>query len=102
MVHVRNLQATAEVVPAPVAGAAAALAEETEIVLRWLEAPGVRIVELDGSWTCPVGGAGAVRHELEPAVAAALEVVGFDRDAGLEAAFRSGRRRSRDGYRRAG
>ena len=49
-------------------GAAAALAEETEIVLRWLEAPGVRMVELDGSWTCPVGGAGAVRHELEPAV----------------------------------
>ena len=103
MVHVRNLQATAEVVPAPAAGAVAALTEETEIVLRWLEAPGVRIVELDGSWTCPVGGAGAVRHELEPAVTAALEVVGFDRDAGLDAGLHGGGRpRSRDRYRRAG
>jgi DNA polymerase-3 subunit epsilon len=102
MVHVRNLQATAEVVPAPVAEAAAALTEETEIVLRWLEAPGVRIVELDGSWTCPVGGAGAVRHELEPAVAAAFDVVGFDRDASLDARPRGGRKRSRDRFRRAG
>ena len=103
MVHVRNLRATAEVVLAPVAGAAAALTEETEIVLRWLEAPGVRIVELDGSWTCPVGGAGAVRHELEPAVAAALEVVGFDRDADLDTGLRGGGRpRSRDRFRRAG
>jgi DNA polymerase-3 subunit epsilon len=102
MVHVRNLQATAEVVPAPVAEAAAALTEETEIVLRWLEAPGVRIVELDGSWTCPVGGAGAVRHELEPAVAAAVDVVGFDRDASLDAGPRGGRPRSRDRFRRAG
>ena len=102
MVHVRNLQATAEVVLAPVAGATAALTEETEIVLRWLEAPAVRIVELDGSWTCPVGGAGAVRHELEPAVAAALEVVGFDRDASLDAGLRGGRSRRRDRYQRAG
>ena len=102
MVHVRNLQATAEVVLAPLAGAAAALTEETEIVLRWLEAPGVRIVELDGSWTCPVGGAGAVRHELEPAVAAALEVVGFDRDASHDAGLRGGRSRRRDRYQRAG
>jgi DNA polymerase-3 subunit epsilon len=80
MVSVRTLQATAEVVPPPSPDRPSALVEETEILLRWLEAPGVRIVELDGIWTCPVGGAGAVRHELEPAVAAALEVVGFDHD----------------------
>ncbi|MDC5696719.1 DEDD exonuclease domain-containing protein [Intrasporangium calvum] len=98
MVHVRLLQVTAEVVPPPAPGSAAALVEETELLLRWLEAPGVRIVELDGSWTCPVGGAGALRHELEPAVAAAHEVVGFDRDAGLEAS----RGRGRDRHRRAG
>ena len=38
----------------------AATAEETEKILRWLEAPGVRLVEVDGEWTCPVGG--ATRH----------------------------------------
>jgi DNA polymerase III subunit epsilon len=80
MVYVRTVQATAEVVPPPSPDRPSALVEETEVLLRWLEAPGVRIVELDGTWTCPVGGAGAVRHELEPAVAAAREVVGFDRD----------------------
>ena len=69
MVYVRSLQATAEVVPPPTPDRPSALVEETEILLRWLEGPGVRIVELDGTWTCPVGGAGSVRHELEPAVA---------------------------------
>jgi DNA polymerase-3 subunit epsilon len=102
MIHVRTLQATAEVVTAPAAGPAVALVEETEILLRWLEAPGVRIVELDGSWTCPVGGAGALRRELEPAVAAALEVVGFDRDAGLDAGRDVKRGGSRGRFRRAG
>ncbi len=70
--YVETLQATAEVVMAPAAVAAAAkpaahaaaLPEETELVLRWLESPGVRIVHLDGEWTCPVGGAGRVREEL--------------------------------------
>jgi DNA polymerase-3 subunit epsilon len=40
--------------------AAAATAEETEKVLRWLESPGIRLVDVDGEWTCPV--AGATRH----------------------------------------
>ncbi|OLT14775.1 endonuclease [Serinicoccus sp. CUA-874] len=44
----------------------AVLPEETELVLRWLESPGVRLVDLDGEWTCPVGGAGASRAQLEP------------------------------------
>ena len=38
----------------------AATAEETERVLRWLESPGIRLVDIDGEWTCPV--AGATRH----------------------------------------
>ena len=81
MVHVATLRATAEVVPAPAPGEHAALTEETEVLARWLEAPGVRIVEFEGAWTCPVGGAGSVRHELEPALASAHDVIGFDRDA---------------------
>ena len=52
---------TAAPAPAP-----AATAEEAEKILRWLETPGVRIVDLDGQWTCPVGGAAAARAELEP------------------------------------
>ena len=80
MPYVRSMQATAEVVPPSTPERPSALTEETETLLRWLEAPGVRIVELDGTWTCPVGGAGSVRSELEPAVASAHDVVGFDND----------------------
>jgi DNA polymerase-3 subunit epsilon len=47
----------------------AALPEETEIVLSWLEQPGVRLVAMDGgSWASPVGGAAAARTRLEAAV----------------------------------
>ena len=31
-----------------------------EQILRWLEQPGVRLVHVDGEWTCPVRG--AARH----------------------------------------
>lgn len=86
MVYAATMQATAEVVPTPPPGQPPALTEETETLLRWLESPGVRIVELQGHWTCPVGGAGSVRHELEPALAAAADavadVVGFDGERG--------------------
>jgi DNA polymerase-3 subunit epsilon len=60
MPFVQSLRATAEVVARPAGPAPAAYPEETELVLRWLESPGVRIVELDGQWSCPVGGAGSV------------------------------------------
>ena len=94
------MQATAEVVPAPTPERPSALTEETEILLRWLEAPGVRIVELDGTWTCPVGGAGSVRSELEPAVASAHDVVGFDNDVPARARSRRSRRPTRSSGRR--
>jgi DNA polymerase III subunit epsilon len=58
--YVASLRHSAETVrtgPGPVP---AASAEETEKVLRWLESPGVRLVDVDGEWTCPV--AGATRH----------------------------------------
>jgi DNA polymerase III subunit epsilon len=57
---VTGLRASAETVahaPGPVP---AATAEETEKVLRWLESPGVRLVDIVGEWVCPVGG--ATRH----------------------------------------
>jgi DNA polymerase-3 subunit epsilon len=61
MPHIAALRATAEVVDA-----GEVLPEETELVLRWLEEPGTRLVDLDGLWTCPVDGAGASRALLEP------------------------------------
>ncbi|MBD2758644.1 DEDD exonuclease domain-containing protein [Yimella sp. cx-573] len=65
MPYVKAMCDTAEVVAAPVAPAPAALPEETEKVLHWLEQPGVRIVHADIVWTCPVNGAGASRSQLE-------------------------------------
>ena len=76
------LRAGAEVVAPPVAPAPAALPEETEKVLRWLEAPGVRIVHLDGEWTCPMHGAGAARDRLEPLLRARAEVADFGETPG--------------------
>ena len=78
MVYVESLRATAEVVTAPAAPSPAATPEEAEIILRWLESPGARIVDLQGTWSCPVGGAGAVRAMLDPARPG--DVAPFDRD----------------------
>jgi DNA polymerase-3 subunit epsilon len=78
MPYIAALTASAEVV-APGAGPLpAGTPEEAEKVLRWLEAPGVRIVSLEGEWTCPVHGAGAARARLEPLAAAPRDAVGFD------------------------
>ncbi|GAA5151453.1 DEDD exonuclease domain-containing protein [Nocardioides marinquilinus] len=75
--YVDLLRAGAETVPPPPATPGpvpAATAEETERVLRWLEAPGVRLVDVDGEWTCPVAGAG--RH-LDLLAARRLEPAAF-------------------------
>ncbi|MEX0427423.1 DEDD exonuclease domain-containing protein [Nocardioides sp. DS6] len=55
--YVASLRASAETVPAAPGPVPAASAEETELVLRWLESPGIRLVDVDGEWTCPIGGA---------------------------------------------
>lgn len=60
MPHIDACTAMAEHVPAPAAPTGSALIEESELVLRWLETDGVRLVELDGRWCSPIGGAGAV------------------------------------------
>ncbi|MFJ2029239.1 DEDD exonuclease domain-containing protein [Streptosporangium sp. NPDC087985] len=61
------LVATAETVvpgpgPVPAAGA-----EETECILRWLETPGVRLVQVDGTWSLPINGAGRLKSLLDRA-----------------------------------
>jgi DNA polymerase-3 subunit epsilon len=63
----------------------AASTEETEKILRWLDSPGVRMVAIEGEWTCPVHGAGAARDMLDADPTAYRDVAGFDEpsDPGL-------------------
>ncbi|WP_409485564.1 DEDD exonuclease domain-containing protein [Arsenicicoccus dermatophilus] len=68
--HLEALRRTAEDVPTPPPGRHAAGVEEMELVLRWLEADGVRLVDLDGEWSCPARGAQREHARLEPLVAA--------------------------------
>ena len=58
--YVDTLRLSAETVLAAPGPVPAASAEETEKILRWLESPGIRLVDVDGEWSCPV--AGATRH----------------------------------------
>jgi DNA polymerase III subunit epsilon len=60
------LIATAETVTSAAAGpTACATAEEIECVLRWLDVPGTRLVDVVGTWSCPAYGAGGQRALLE-------------------------------------
>jgi DNA polymerase-3 subunit epsilon len=54
---VAQLRASAETVTPRPGPTPAASAEETERILRWLESEGIRLVHVEGEWTCPVGGA---------------------------------------------
>ncbi|WP_068689761.1 DEDD exonuclease domain-containing protein [Thermobifida halotolerans] len=58
----RALVATAETVPAGTGSLPRADAAETECLLRWLESPGTRLLEVERDWVCPVGGAERYRH----------------------------------------
>ena len=55
---VDTLLATAESVSSGFGPVPVATAEETELVLRWLESPGIRLVR--GAWQAPL--ASAARH----------------------------------------
>lgn len=57
MPYIDALVTSAEHVAAPATPLPAAIIEETEIIARWLETPGVRLVEVTGDWSCPVRGA---------------------------------------------
>ncbi|HEY8479246.1 MAG TPA: DEDD exonuclease domain-containing protein [Spirillospora sp.] len=76
--HVDALVATAETVFPPSGEApggvalgeppsAGATAEEMECILRWLDLPGVRLVEVHGTWTCPAHGAEGLRTWIDRA-----------------------------------
>ena len=54
--YVAALVATAESVLPGIGPLPCATAEESERILRWLELPGTRLVELDGVWVSPAGG----------------------------------------------
>lgn len=65
--YVDALVATAETVTAGPGPTPAAGAEETECILRWLEAPGVRLVQIEGGWSMPVRGAAPLKALLDRA-----------------------------------
>jgi DNA polymerase-3 subunit epsilon len=59
-----GLLATAETPDAP-AGEPAASVDETELVLRWLEKPGTRLVRVTGTLACAAPGTGAYSGFLD-------------------------------------
>lgn len=65
---IATLQSSGEHVEAPVAPAPAAHPEETDLVLTWLDQPGVRLVAIAGTWAHPVRSAQRLR---DPAAAVA-------------------------------
>ena len=89
--YVSGLRASAETVRPGLGPVPAASAEETEQILRWLESPGIRLVDIDGEWTCPV--AGASRHlAVHDAVEESRkELVPFDERRALPTVHRPAR-----------
>ena len=67
MPYVEAAVATAETVLPGQGPVPAATAAETEVVLRWLEEPGTRLVQLDGQWCSPAFGAGSYLEWLRNA-----------------------------------
>jgi len=53
--YLNDLLSSAETVNAPL-GTAATSPEETEVILRWLDTPGTRLVDLTGVLACPARG----------------------------------------------
>ncbi len=64
--YLAALVASAETVLPTFEPTPCASAEEMECVLRWLETPGTRLVELAGTWCSPAYGAGGAHARLHP------------------------------------
>jgi DNA polymerase-3 subunit epsilon len=73
-----RLTSDAETVLPGFGPAPAATPEETEKILRWLEFPGVRLVRVDGEWSCPLAGAESHRDLLDSISASRESLVPFD------------------------
>jgi DNA polymerase-3 subunit epsilon len=82
---VESLRAEAETVLAAPGPTPAASAEESERILRWLEQPGIRLVSVEGEWSCPIRGAGRHLALYDAAEAARHSAVPFD-ETGFQAA----------------
>jgi DNA polymerase-3 subunit epsilon len=88
---VEQLRASSESVAAGIGPTPAATVEETEKVMRWLESPGVRLVRVEGEWSCPVRGAArhlAVHDAVEQS---RLSLVPFDERRTLPTAHQPAR-----------
>ncbi len=73
-----DLRAGADTVVPGHGPAPAATPDESELVLRWLEHSGVRLVHVDGVWSCPVRGAESQRHLLDSIATSRDSLVPFD------------------------
>jgi DNA polymerase-3 subunit epsilon len=67
---VESLVATAEAVPPTVGPSLVAAVEESELILRWLGEPGIRLVASTQPWSLPAAGAARQRRWLASAGAA--------------------------------
>jgi DNA polymerase-3 subunit epsilon len=85
------LVATAESVPSGLGPTPAASAEEMDCILRWLDQPGARLVELDGAWCSPARGAGGLLDFLSVADAGRQAARPFDDKRGLRPVHRPAR-----------
>ncbi|MBB5139683.1 DNA polymerase-3 subunit epsilon [Thermocatellispora tengchongensis] len=65
--YVEALVATAETVAPGPGPTPAASAEETECILRWLESPGIRLVQIEGGWSMPTHGAARLKARIDRA-----------------------------------
>jgi DNA polymerase-3 subunit epsilon len=75
MPAIQALLATAEHVETPCLPASSAHPEETDLVLAWLDEPGVRLVDVPDGWSCPVRGAEAYhRPGVTAAAVAAVDL----------------------------
>jgi DNA polymerase-3 subunit epsilon len=77
MPMVEALRMTADTVEPGPGPLRAALAEETECVLRWLELPGTRLVTSSAAWSSPARGAGRWRAFCDSAGTARLAAAPF-------------------------
>jgi DNA polymerase III subunit epsilon len=84
--YLEALVATAETVASAPPPLPAATVEETECILRWLETPGTRLVEVDGVWALPAGGAGSLNTLVGAADVADRAARPFDDRRGLRPA----------------